>query len=520
MNINTLRILGHVGKSNDIDGPSKVQLIFTNQAGIIGGSVSLLVFALIYTFFPFAPSVGSAVFTIISCTLFFSVLYLNRLSFTNFSGWLLVYAVPIFIMAVSLIHHTANLHFTFLEQEMAFYKIMLVSATGISLFVFKPENVLKIIAAAFPGMFFLVLFGPIHSIVLNGGAADWHRLDQFFTYASLLIVLVGVVAFALFERKRFNTVTGALQNELLKKESENLVLRQWVLDQQESIDSIKGQQSLFKEKYSEQAATIEKLGHDLMEKERLLAVANNEFLLADKKLQQVLYTVSHHLRAPAATIQGLLNLIDRRSLTPANSEIVSYLERTVGALHEVFREMTENLSAKERDIHAIEEVNLRQLFDRLHTAFYRDLNIYDIHFTYLIDGPVTIQSNSDKLFVILSHLLDNAIKFRAEGREAEIRISVKNDGHVCRFAVRDNGQGIDLEQYGNKIFYPYQKFHYLSSGKGLGLYLVKLHAESLGGNVTISSLPGKYTEVVVNINIAHSDTPVHKSSRQHALYHA
>jgi signal transduction histidine kinase len=65
--------------------------------------------------------------------------------------------------------------------------------------------------------------------------------------------------------------------------------------------------------------------------------------------------------------------------------------------------------------------------------------------------------------------------------------------------VRDNGLGIDMKKYAAKLFFPYQQFHNQSSGKGLGLYLVKLQAESLGGNVNLSSEPDNFTEVEVKL---------------------
>ncbi|MGE3728911.1 MAG: ATP-binding protein, partial [Candidatus Sericytochromatia bacterium] len=57
----------------------------------------------------------------------------------------------------------------------------------------------------------------------------------------------------------------------------------------------------------------------------------------------------------------------------------------------------------------------------------------------------------------------------------------------------DNGLGIDLNAHSLEIFGIYQRFHPQVEGHGLGLYLVKTHTEMLGGQIQVSSEPGKGT---------------------------
>ena len=53
--------------------------------------------------------------------------------------------------------------------------------------------------------------------------------------------------------------------------------------------------------------------------------------------------------------------------------------------------------------------------------------------------------------------------------------------------VKDNGMGIDMQKYGDKIFSLYKRFHNHVEGKGMGLHLVKLQIETLGGTIKIDS---------------------------------
>lgn len=64
--------------------------------------------------------------------------------------------------------------------------------------------------------------------------------------------------------------------------------------------------------------------------------------------------------------------------------------------------------------------------------------------------------------------------------------------------VKDNGMGIDLEKNKEKIFGLYKRFHGNEiDGKGVGLHLVKTHAESLGGRVEVESKLNEGTEFKV-----------------------
>ena len=71
------------------------------------------------------------------------------------------------------------------------------------------------------------------------------------------------------------------------------------------------------------------------------------------------------------------------------------------------------------------------------------------------------------------NLVSNAIKYRHPERKPLIHVTVeKVDPFIC-LCVRDNGLGINLSKYEDKLFKLYNRFHSHVEGKGLGLYLVK-----------------------------------------------
>jgi hypothetical protein len=77
-----------------------------------------------------------------------------------------------------------------------------------------------------------------------------------------------------------------------------------------------------------------------------------------------------------------------------------------------------------------------------------------------------------------------------------------------KISVSDNGLGLDINRFKEKLFGLYKRFHTHVDGKGLGLFLVKLQSESLGGRVEIDSELGVGS--TFNIYLADTINPDHQ----------
>jgi signal transduction histidine kinase len=78
-------------------------------------------------------------------------------------------------------------------------------------------------------------------------------------------------------------------------------------------------------------------------------------------------------------------------------------------------------------------------------------------------------------------------------RTPEIEIKTFREAGSVVIIVRDNGMGIDLKRFGDKVFGLYNRFNLEVEGKGLGLYLVKTQVETLNGTTDIQSIPSEGT---------------------------
>ena len=91
---------------------------------------------------------------------------------------------------------------------------------------------------------------------------------------------------------------------------------------------------------------------------------------------------------------------------------------------------------------------------------------------------------------IMHCLLDNAIKYTAEGTSPIIQIDVVEHEKEWEFSIKDNGIGVQPQFY-NKIFVIFQRLHNKDeyAGTGIGLSIAKRHVEFLVGRIWLQSAP-------------------------------
>jgi signal transduction histidine kinase len=98
---------------------------------------------------------------------------------------------------------------------------------------------------------------------------------------------------------------------------------------------------------------------------------------------------------------------------------------------------------------------------------------------------------------IFQNLLSNAIKYRAPNRKAKIHFETNVRNEAVELRVTDNGQGIDLKKFGDKLFGLHRTFHNHDEARGVGLFLIKTQIESMGGSISAESQVGKGTTFII-----------------------
>src|SRR4029453_1617475 len=107
------------------------------------------------------------------------------------------------------------------------------------------------------------------------------------------------------------------------------------------------------------------------------------------------------------------------------------------------------------------------------------------------DPLPTLDAHAYQLQLVFQELLDNALKFHND-IPPKIRVWAEREAGGWRFAVRDNGIGID-PQYQGQLFGLFRQLQRYTAypGTGMGLAICKKIIDPQGGRIWIESTPGE-----------------------------
>ncbi|HEY7745992.1 MAG TPA: ATP-binding protein [Desulfuromonadales bacterium] len=105
-------------------------------------------------------------------------------------------------------------------------------------------------------------------------------------------------------------------------------------------------------------------------------------------------------------------------------------------------------------------------------------------------SPLALNRTATRL--VISSLLENAIKYSEEGKTVELRLHETADG-VATLAVEDRGPGIPAAEIDRifERFYRGEGSDGRTRGSGLGLYICRTLTRAMGGSVEVKSVPGE-----------------------------
>jgi PAS domain S-box-containing protein len=223
----------------------------------------------------------------------------------------------------------------------------------------------------------------------------------------------------------------------------------------------------------------------------------------ERQKDEFVSTASHEMRTPVAAIEGYISLAMNPNVATIDDRAKKYLDKaheTIQHLGELFRDLLSVTKAEEGRLNAkIEAVNLGKLMqsasdDMQFTAKKKNLTL-----VYQIGGQsgkaiaplLYVAANPERLREVVMNLMDNAIKYTAEGG---IKVTLESNDKEVTVGVSDTGPGIAAED----MPHLFQKFYRIDNsatrtigGTGLGLYLCRRVIELFNGRIWVESKPGQ-----------------------------
>ncbi|MGY2134946.1 sensor histidine kinase [Hymenobacter sp. HD11105] len=218
--------------------------------------------------------------------------------------------------------------------------------------------------------------------------------------------------------------------------------------------------------------------------------SQEEIFAQNRDLQQFTYIVSHNLRAPLANALGLVDLLGTEPAgSPHFQSLHAHLQANLQQLDQVLGDMNTILAIRDQQgLDGEEAVPLAELVHQVVAGLHELVVQAGGTIEVRIPETFSVLANRAYLHSIFFNLLSNAVKYRAPERPLQVVITATGDPLGAKtIEVADNGSGFDQPRAGATVFQLYQRFHPHHPGRGVGLYLVKTHVESLGGRIAVHS---------------------------------
>lgn len=214
----------------------------------------------------------------------------------------------------------------------------------------------------------------------------------------------------------------------------------------------------------------------------------NELVQNNKDLKQFSYITSHNLRAPVTNLLALLKLLNWNDIKDEqNIILLQSFEKSTQQLNSSIVSLLEILVMKEKSATTPEAVSFEQILNKALMSFTSLMEKMQVTLNTNFLGAPNVVFNKDYLESIFTNLISNALKYCSPKRRPSIDISTSINGEFIQLVFKDNGIGIDLSRYKEKMFKLFETFHQNKDSKGIGLYLIQSQVTALGGNIDVES---------------------------------
>ncbi len=248
----------------------------------------------------------------------------------------------------------------------------------------------------------------------------------------------------------------------------------------------------------------------------------------EKSKDDFISITSHELRTPMTIIKSYLWMLTAGKAGELNAKQLNYVTKAVRGTERMLALINDmlNISRVEQgrlDIN-IEKIDLEALIIDTMADFKVKAEEKKLYLNVdLEEGIQTAYADPGRLREVFTNLVGNSLKFTDIGG---IDVKVKKvDDKLVKISIKDTGKGIERKDM-EKLFHKFGRLDNSyqtvaeAGGTGLGLYIVKLYIEKMGGQIGVSSRGlglGStfwFTVPITNIVEAHEDDSVNVTVKQ------
>ena len=216
-------------------------------------------------------------------------------------------------------------------------------------------------------------------------------------------------------------------------------------------------------------------------------------------------------RLSAYVIHDLKNILAQQSLIISNAarhrnnpafvdDMISTVENSVGRMQRLMEQMRSGIRSAPTDNVALADL-LHEVIDGRTTVepvpqadFGSDT------------GTCRVEADRERLATVFNHLIQNAQE--ATTRKGFVRVHLSADTDMAHIRIEDSGHGMNADFIRDRLFRPFESTKGLT-GMGIGAFESREYIRQLGGDISVTSIPGQGSTFHVTIPIITTDRDRH-----------
>ena len=249
-----------------------------------------------------------------------------------------------------------------------------------------------------------------------------------------------------------------------------------------------------------------------------LEAANEEIQRIMNQRERLLLTITHDIKAPAASISGFIDLMKDYVSNPQGIECLQNIKNSAAHLSHLvaslldYHQLENGLmkvqptcfSPAQLVAESVEGMRLRAEEKGLEISF--ECKMKGMEASDSSEAPIKkefFRADAFRIRQILDNLVSNAIKYTDQGSVTiQAQVSIVMDKPILTLSVKDTGKGMTSEEK-QKVFHAFTRLKSAQGieGTGLGLSITQELVSLLGGEIILHSTLGKGSTFIVNIPI-------------------
>ncbi len=227
---------------------------------------------------------------------------------------------------------------------------------------------------------------------------------------------------------------------------------------------------------------------------------NSRLKLKQKSRKAHIDELVHQTRTPLTVLKTHLEAIED-GIVEMNDEEISICQSQINNISLIISNMSGIIdAASDIDELKVESFELNQLIEQITSGLIAQFSKKNITLEVISNQKIAMETDKYKFSQAIYNILINSYKYTNNG--GSVKVSYQKDNQMIKIVIEDTGIGIEKKDI-EKIFHAYYRSDSVkvSSGEGIGLYIVKKNINRIKGNISVKSKINEGSSFIIQVPI-------------------